>query len=320
MDNYQLTELKNAIIDGHQIKREQALSLIDADLDQLTAAADQIRQKLCGDHFDMCAVMSVRGGRCSEDCHFCSQSCISQAQVPQFDVRDTDFVPADAQAHDGLGIDHYCQVSSGRRLSTAGIDQVCANVQVITEHTGLTPCVSLGLLTPDDLNKLKAAGVRRVHNNLETSRRYFPQVCSSHTYDEKLTVIDNIHAAGLELCSGGVFGIGETWVDRIDMALTLRQFNPESVPINILNPVKGTPLGDQTPLSESEVRRIIAIYRFILPHSYIRLAAGRDYLPDTGLTCFKGGCNASITGDMVAVKGVSIETDLKNVAALGYQL
>ena len=127
------------------------------------------------------------------------------------------------------------------------------------------------------------------------------------------------HEIGLELCSGGIFGIGESWEDRVEMAFNLREFEPESVPINMLKPVKGTPMGDYTPLTESEVRRIIAIYRFILPKAYIRLAAGRDYLDDTGITCFKGGCNATITGDMVTVKGVSIDEDLKNIQKLGYR-
>jgi len=314
-----ITELKEKILNGECITKDEALSLVEADLDELAAAADEIRLKFCGDKFDMCAVMNVKGGRCSEDCKFCSQSICSSAQVPTFPVREEDYVLADAKAHDGVGISHYCQVSSGRKMSKKDIGIVCKNVKGIVEETKLMPCVSLGLLNKDDLLMLKNAGVKRVHNNLETGKDYFKQVCSTHTYEEKMEVMRLAHEVGLELCSGGIFGIGETWQDRIEMAFNLKPFEPESVPINILNPVKGTPMGEHEPLKEEEVRRIIGIYRFILPKAFIRLAAGRGYLDDTGLKIFKSGCNATITGDMVTVKGISIEKDLENIGKLGYK-
>ncbi len=315
-----LEEIQKKVLSGGEITKEEVLSLINVDLNKLTMAADELRKVFCGDGFDMCAVMNVKGGRCSEDCKFCSQSSCSSAEVPTFMVRDTDYVAKDAREHSGMGISHYCQVASGRKMSQAGIAQICSNVEAIVNQTDLTPCVSLGLLNKEDLLQLKKAGVKRVHNNLETSETYFPHVCSSHTYEEKKQVMRLVHEVGLELCSGGIFGIGETWEDRIDMAFSLREFQPESVPINLLNPVKGTPMGEFQPLTEPEVRRIIAIYRFILPKAYIRLAAGRDYLEDTGDRCFLGGCNATITGDMVTVKGISIEKDLAGIRELGYQL
>lgn len=315
-----IEELKDKVLKGEDITRDEALFLVGADLSELCKAANEIREKCAGRHFDMCAVMSVKGGRCSENCAFCSQSSCSTAEVPSFQVRDRDFVLEDAKKHSGLGISHYCQVASGRKMSSDGIDQICENVRAIVENTDLTPCVSLGLLNKEDLLKLKEAGVKRIHNNLETSREYFSKVCTSHSYDEKMEVMRLAHEVGLELCSGGIFGIGENWEDRIDMALTEREFQPESVPINLLNPVKGTPMGDNEILSEEELRRIVAIYRFILPKAYIRIAAGRDYLKDTGIACFLSGSNASITGDMVTVKGVSIEKDLENIKKIDYDL
>lgn len=315
-----IEELKNKVLSGENITRQEALFLVDADLKELSAAANEIREKCAGRHFDMCAVMSVKGGRCSENCKFCSQSSCSTAEVPSFSVRDVDFVLEDAKKHSGLGISHYCQVASGRKMTASGIDQICENVKAIAAHTDLIPCVSLGLLNKADLQKLKTAGVKRIHNNLETSRQYFPKVCSSHSYEEKMEVMKLAHALGLELCSGGIFGIGESWEDRIDLALTERDFQPESVPINLLNPVKGTPMGNYEVLGEEEVQRIVAIYRFLLPKAYIRIAAGRDYLEDTGISCFLAGSNASITGDMVTVKGVSIEKDLENIKQIDYDL
>lgn len=312
--------LKNKVLEGHMITKDEALFLVTADLEELSQAANVIRESLCGNHFDMCAVMSVKGGRCSENCKFCSQSSCSEAEVPSFSVRDADFVATDAKEHSGMGISHYCQVASGRKMSKAGVRQICENVRRVATETDLIPCVSLGLLDKEDLIMLKEAGVRRVHNNLETSRRYFSDLCTSHTYDEKIEVIRLCHEVGLEVCSGGIFGVGETWEDRIDLALEEQALAPESVPVNLLNPVKGTPMGDQKVLTEEEVRRIMAIYRFILPKAYLRLAAGRDFLDDTGILCFKSGSNATITGDMVTVKGISIEEDLKTIEKLGYQL
>ncbi len=315
-----VNELMEKVLSGNAVTREEALGLVDAELEELCRCADIIREKICGNYFDMCAVMSVKGGRCSENCKFCSQSSCSSAEVPTFKVRDEEYVLADALTRSGKGISHYCQVASGRKMDKQGIRQVCENVKRIVAKTDLIPCVSLGLLDRDDLIALKEAGVQRVHNNLETSERYFPEVCQSHTYEEKMEVMRLAHEVGLELCSGGIFGIGETWEDRIDMALKEAEFEPESVPINLLNPVEGTPMGDFEVLTEDEVRRIMAIYRFILPKSYIRLAAGRDYIEDTGLKCFRGGSNATITGNMVTVKGISVEEDLKNIEKIGYSL
>lgn len=313
-----LEELKEKVLRGEELSKEEACTLLTVDIDEVSNAADEIRKTFCGNTFDMCAVLNVKGGRCTENCKFCSQASCSKAGIPSFEVRDVEYVGEDARKLSGKGIGHYCQVSSGRRIRKEEIGQICENVKEIVRTTDLLPCVSLGLVDEADLIRLRESGVRRVHNNLETSRDFFPKVCTSHTYNEKIEVIKKIHEAGLELCCGGIFGIGESWEDRIEMALTLREFQPESVPINMLKPVKGTLMGDRTPISGTEVRRIIAIYRFLLPKAYIRLAAGRDYLEDTGLSCFKSGCNSAITGDMVTVKGISIEEDLVNIAKLGY--
>ncbi len=315
-----LDSIKENVLNGGTVTKAEALFLTTVNINKLGKAADEIRNRFCGNKFDMCAVMSVKGGRCSENCKFCSQSCVSKAEIPSFKVRETDFVNEDAMAHSGLGISHYCQVASGRKMNDEGINIICKNTEAIIENTDLTPCVSLGLLNKNDLIKLKNSGVKRVHNNLETGPAYFPKVCTSHTYEEKLETIRLIKECGLELCSGGIFGIGESWSDRIDMAFILREFKPESVPINMLNPVKGTPMEDRPVLLEEEVMRIICVYRFILPKAFIRLAAGRDYLEDGGELLFTNGCNATITGNMVTVKGISIKEDLSSIEKLGFDL
>ncbi len=315
-----IKKLTGQIMDGYQINKDEAIALVDAPLEELCQGADELRRHFNGDAFDMCAILSVKGGRCSENCKFCAQSSCSSADIPTFPVRNADFVAEDAKKHDGMGIAHYCQVASGRKLNEKEVEQVCENVRRIVDETELTPCVSLGLLTKEELAKLKAAGVKRVHNNLETSPDFFGTVCTTHTTDEKIKVMKLVHEAGLELCSGGIFGIGESWEDRIDMALTLTEVQPDSVPINMLKPVAGTPMEGRERMSKDELRRIIAIFKFILPKSSIRFAAGRDYLDDTGMSCFMGGSNATITGDMLTSKGISIEEDLKTIEQLGYKL
>lgn len=315
-----IKEIKDKIIGGGKITYEEATYLVDAPLEELCDAADELRRHFNGDEFDMCAILSVKGGRCTENCKFCAQSSCSSADIPSFEVRDADYVVADAKKYDGIGVARYCQVSSGRRLNKKEVAQIAENIKRIVAETNLAPCVSLGLIDREDLQLLKDAGLQRVHNNIETSPEYFSNVCSSRTTDEKIQVMKLVHELGLELCSGGIFGIGETWKDRIDMAFALTDVEPESIPINMLKPIKGTPMGDKEMMSEEELRRIIAIFKFILPKSSIRFAAGRDVLEDQGMKCFTGGSNATITGNMLTVKGVSMEEDLKKISDLGYKL
>jgi biotin synthase len=161
-------------------------------------------------------------------------------------------VAEDAKRYDGIGVARYCQVSSGRRLNKREIAQIAKNIKRIVKETNLMPCVSLGLIDREDLELLKEAGLKRVHNNIESSPKYFGNLCSSHTTDDKIKVMKLVHEAGLELCSGGIFGVGETWQDRIDMAFALREVQPESIPINMLKPIEGTPLEDREMISEEE--------------------------------------------------------------------
>ena len=315
-----VTELKEKVLNNKDITKEEAQFLINANLEEVASAADEIRKKYNGNSFDMCAIMSVKGGRCSENCKFCAQSSCSNADIPEYKVRDKDYVVADAKKRNTPGITHYCQVSSGRKVNSEELDQICENIRGIVSETNLIPCVSLGLLSQEDLKKLKDAGVKRVHNNIETSPKYFGKLCTTHTTDEKIKVMKMEHEAGLELCSGGIFGVGESWEDRIDMAIALREVRPESIPINMLKPIKGTPMESYPYLSEDELRRIIAIFKFILPKSEIRFAAGRDIIEDAGISFFRSGSNATISGDMLTVKGVSLEKDLENIRELGYEI
>lgn len=200
------------------------------------------------------------------------------------------------------------------------MNYLCNTYIEIRKNCKIKLCASGGLLTYEELCQLKEAGVTRYHNNLETSRRFFSQMCTTHTYDEKIETIKAAKKAGLTVCSGGIMGLGENMEDRIDLAFTLRDLDITSVPINILNPIKGTPLENNKVLSLDDVRKIVAIYRFILPKAQLRLAGGRGLLDDKGLSIFTSGANAAITGDMLTTSGISIDEDMKIIKKLGYEV
>ena len=197
---------------------------------------------------------------------------------------------------------------------------MCEAVRQIGKETRLSMCISFGLLNEEQYQRLKESGVTRVHNNLETSRRNFPNICTTHSFDDKVNAIRAAQAAGLTVCSGGIMGLGETVEDRIDMAITLRELGIKSVPINMLNPILGTPFGENKKLTTEEMRRIVAVYRFLLPDAFIRLAGGRGLLPDKGKSCFESGANAAISGDMLTTGGITVDTDKKLLQELGYEI
>lgn len=316
----EVERLTEKVLSGGCVTRAEALTLTDAPLSALAEGADRIRRHYCGNKFDMCAVISVRGGRCSEDCRFCPQAACSDSEIRTFAQIGPEEVLPDAELRDRQGIRHYGLVSSGRKVSKKNLEVICSTVREIRRRTGIAPCVSLGLLDLQDLKELKDAGVVRIHNNLETSEAYFPKLCTTHTWQEKKRVIELAHSIGLEVCSGGIMGTGESWEDRIDLALTERELGTESIPINMLHPCEGSPLGGRQRISEEELVRIVAIFRYILPDRLIRLAAGRDYLEDGGMACFSAGSNASITGDMLNVRGVTVEKDLEAIRRQDFEL
>ena len=207
-----------------------------------------------------------------------------------------------------------------KRLSGTEVEQICQAVREIREKVGISVCVSVGLLDAQNYRKLKAVGVTRVHNNLETSRRNFPSICTTHTFEEKIEAIRTAQAEGLSVCSGGIMGLGETAEDRIDMALCLRELGIKSVPVNMLNPIPGTPLENNPKLTQDDMRRIVAVYRFILPDAAIRLAGGRGLLPDQGKSCFVSGANAAISGDMLTTAGITSQTDMALLKELQYEV
>lgn len=313
-----VNETKEKVLGGSQLTKDEAMGLWTQPLEELCSAADDIRRKLCADDFDICTIINGKSGSCSEDCKFCAQSAYNHTGAAHYPLLPAEEIIEQAKINYEQGVLRYSIVTSGKCLSDAEVDEMCGTVRRICSEVGIAVCASFGLLNETQYRRLKEAGVVRVHNNLETSRRFFPQICTTHTYDEKIDAIKAARAAGLDVCSGGIVGLGETNEDRVDMAITLRSLDIKSVPVNMLNPIPGTPLEQNKKLTEEDMRRITAVYRFILPDASIRLAGGRGLLADKGEACFRSGANAAISGDMLTTFGITVKTDMALLEKLGY--
>ena len=315
-----ISDLKKRVLAGELLEKESVLPLCDAPLEELCSAADEIRLHFCGNVFDICSIINGKSGRCSEDCKYCAQSAFYKTQIDEYALLNTDELLRQAKYNAERGVLRYSIVTSGRKLSEAEINQICESIRAIREKIDIEVCVSFGLLNEKQFRKIKAAGASRIHCNLESSARFFSEVCTTHTYEEKIETLQAARRAGLSVCSGGIMGLGETMEDRIDMALTLRGLGVKSVPVNFLNPIKGTPYDKNILPDDEEKRRIVAIYRVLLPDASIRLAGGRDLIQDKGEGCFLSGANAAISGDMLTTSGITIKSDMSLLDKLGYEV
>lgn len=312
--------LYNRVIGGYLITREEALFLYKEDLGDLTRYADMIRDHFCGNQFDMCTIINGKSGLCSENCKFCAQSSHYNTGSKVYSLLSEEEILADAKKNADQGVMRYSIVTAGRSLSDGEVDRMCQIIRRIKEEVHISVCVSFGLLKEDQFRRLKEAGAERVHNNLEASENFFPSVCTSHSFSDKVQAIRAAQAAGLDVCSGGIMGLGEGIEDRIDMALSLRDLGIESIPVNMLNPIPGTPMEKYESLTVKEMQRIIAVYRFILPKAFIRLAGGRGMMDDKGKACFQSGANATISGDMLTTAGITVKKDLRLLEELDYRI
>ena len=314
-------QLKEKVMSGERIGKEEALQLAAAPLEELTEAADEIRRRYCGDTFDICTIINGKSGKCSEDCKFCAQSSRYHTGLKDtYPLLGTEELLKEAKYNADRGVLRYSIVTSGRCLSDREVERLCDSIRKIKEETDIRICVSPGLLQEEQFRKLKEAGADRVHCNLESSERYFPQVCTTHTYEEKTAAIQAAERAGLSVCSGGILGLGESMEDRIDMVLTVRNLGVRSIPVNVLNPIPGTPYEKNPVLSGEEILRCTAVFRFLIPDGFIRLAGGRGLMEDKGKKCFQSGANAAISGDMLTTAGITVESDMEMIRSLGYKV
>ncbi len=316
-----IKKLSEEIIGGRRLRREEDLSFFETvDLDELCRGADHIRKALCGDEIDLCAIINGRSGRCSENCKFCAQSSHHRTEIQQYGFLDTDVIVADCKKHADKGVHRYSIVTAGRDLSGEDLQKACHAYQRMNEECDIHLCASHGLLTEEAFAALKKSGVTMYHENIETSKRNFPNICTTHTYEDKIKGIKLAQKAGFTVCSGGIIGMGETFEDRLDMAVSLAELKIESIPINALMPIKGTAYENREPLTENEIVRTVAMFRFLNPTAKIRLAAGRKLMRDSGRLAFHSGANATITGDLLTTSGNNIEEDKNMLLQMGFQL
>jgi biotin synthase len=316
-----VTEVKNKVLSGEQLTKEEALLLCTAPLPKLCRAADEIRAHYCGAVFDICSCINVKGGKCSEDCKFCAQSASNdKVEVAPHSLIGSPQMLEQAKHMAEKGVVRCDLVSSGKRLSKADVARVAEDVKAIRKETGIAVCCSFGLLDQEDFEQLRSAGVTRVHNNLESSHDFFKTLCSSHSTEDKKATLLAARAAGMTLCSGCLINLGETMEQRIDFALMERELQVKSIPVNLLNPVVSSPFEKRKPMTQEELCRTVAIFRFLLPDASIRLGAGRIFLDDYGKEALRSGANAVITGDFLTTSGISIDSDMAMAKELGYEI
>jgi len=318
-----IKHLEELILKGSAITKEEAASITgisSSNLFNLFALADKIRSHFRGDIANLCSIVNAKSGSCSENCSFCAQSSQSKAEIDTYPLLKKELIIQKAREAKRFGIKRFSLVTSGRKISRKNLLDI-AEVITAIKDLGIIPCASLGLLCEDELSVLKAAGLDRYHHNLETSVQYFPQICSTHGYADKIRTIHAAHSVGLSLCSGGIFGLGETWQDRVEMAFALRKLNVDSVPINFLIPIKGTALGKNKLLHPFEALKIVSLYRLILPRKEIRICGGRmQVLGEFNSMIFLAGADGMITGNYLTTFGRSPEDDLKLIKMYGLRI
>lgn len=313
--------LKERIEQGYRLGYDEALELLRTTPEtELCALAHALRMRYQGKTIDMCSIMNARSGRCSEDCKWCAQSKFHQTEVEVYPLVGAEEAVEEAIGNARKGVKRFSLVTSGRTLSDADTDRICAIYRRIGSEVPISLCASLGLLNREQMRRLKESGVQRYHCNLETAPSYFPKLCSTHTVAEKLRTIGWAREAGLEICSGGIIGMGESEEQRVEFAIALRQTGAVSIPVNVLNPIPGTRLAGTAPLTDSEIVRTVAVMRIINPEAAIRLAGGRTLIKHLEERLLQCGVSALIVGDMLTTIGSDIETDKRMFIRCGFEV
>jgi len=309
------------ILSGKNLQFAEAMALVQqAEPTELFQAADELRRKLHSNRLDLCSIVNAKSGTCSEDCKFCAQSSHYDVEVASYEVVDREKAVFLAKENEQHGVQRFSLVTAGRTVAEKNLEEFRYIYQQLRQETKLSFCASMGFLTKEKARQLKDMGVTRYHCNLETARSYFPEVCTTHTWDEKVATIKIAQDAGLEVCSGGIIGMGESLAQRLKMAFELRELGILSIPLNILTPIKDTPFADLTPLSVGEVLTCVAMFRLINPLAIIRLAGGRNLLGDEQHRCFTSGANGSIVGNYLTTIGNSLTEDIAMFRSLGFDL
>ena len=310
------------ILEGKAITREESLSLASvsgADLIDLLAAANRVREFYLGDKIELCGILNAKSGKCSENCAFCAQSAHHSSHCPSYPLLEIEKMVTAAKETEKKGAHRFSLVTSGKEINEKDLSQIVAAIKKIKKTTRLAVDCSLGTLRHDQVKVLQEAGISRFHHNLETAESYFPAICTTHTFEDKVRTIKMLQKLGADCCCGGIIGMGESFEQRLELAFFLKELGVNCIPLNILSPRQGTPLEGISLLPPLEVIKTIALYRLILPRANIKLAGGREEnLRDLQSLSLIAGANGFIMGGYLTTSGRNPEMDIRMVEDLGF--
>lgn len=319
-----IASVEERILSGGTILRSEAQALLetpDEHFMRLAAASDRIRIHFKGWAFDACSLINARAGRCSEDCSFCAQSARYKTECVTYGLRNTQEILSSARAAEKAGATRFCTVTSGGALSDADFESLLTSLKKVHAQVDIALDASLGFLTPQRAARLREAGVGRYNHNLETSRDYYPSICTTHSFDQRVETVRTAMGSGFSACCGGIIGMGESPLQRLELAFTLAELGVDCVPINILDPRPGTPLQGASPLEPAEIVLTVALFRLILPTATIKIAGGREKnLGDFQAMALRAGGNGMIIGGYLTTSGRSLDADLKMIRQAGFHL
>lgn len=316
-----LKKLEKDIISGYKISKEEAIALsVYPDKEALYSLANNLRTHFFANTLDTCSIMNARSGKCSENCKWCSQSVHFNTNVEVYPLISTMQAVEMAKNVQANGVKRFSLVTSGRDMKGVDLDSVCDIYKEIAKESDIYLCASMGLLDYDSMKKLWDSGVKRYHCNIETSPSYFPELCTTHTLEDKIVTIKHAQSLGMEVCSGGIIGMGESFEQRIEMAITLRELSILSIPINVLNPIKGTPLESTKALSEEELLTTFSLFKIINPEARIRFAGGRALFATVQEKALFSGVDAAMIGDLLTTVGADSQSDKQMFKQLGLEM
>jgi biotin synthase len=313
--------LATRVLEGDALAADEGLAILkspDVELPALLAATFRVRYRYWGNEVQLYSLKNAKSGLCPEDCGYCSQSKVSSADIPRYRFNDEATLLESARVAALNKSRTFCIVAAGRGPTDRDLEHVVKVVEKIKQTLPLNVCCCLGLLTPDQARRLAEAGVDRVNHNLNTSRRFYPEICSTHTFDDRMETLKAVRDSGMELCSGGIVGMGERHDDVVDLALTLRELKVESIPVNFLHPIDGTPLAGRDDLNPRECLRVLCLFRLANPESEIRVAGGRElhlrWLQPQALYA----ANSLFVSDYLTTKGQTPQDDYRMIEDLGF--
>lgn len=316
-----LEELKQKVLSGKLLSSEEALYLLQVKKESLYEAAHTITRHFMGQRFDTCSIVNARSGNCSEDCKWCAQSAYYSTKVQLYPLLSQEECVHQAIYNWKCGIGRFALVTSGKRVNTTDMERITRIIKAIKDACPIKCCASMGLLNWDELYTLRESGVENYHCNIETAPSYFPQLCTTHTLAQKIETIRMARELGFRICSGGIIGMGETSEQRVEMALFLQQLDIRSIPINLLQPIPGTPLAHTRPMKEEDLLTTIAIFRMVNPQAYLRFSGGRAQLSESiQRKALYIGINAAIIGDLLTTVGSRADEDKQLFTSEGYVL